>query len=111
MSTTPSAWPSYDIGPHDSVFALGVASSNYARLEFALANVFCNVLELSSDVVRVFLAKTNNDVRLTVLQEALNARDWPPDRKERVSHFIKAFEILSDNRNQLMHSGSNLRSE
>jgi len=36
----PSAWPPYEIGPHQSVFALGVASVNYARLEFALGGVF-----------------------------------------------------------------------
>jgi hypothetical protein len=35
----PSAWPSYQIGPRDSVFALGVASVNYAGLEFVVGYV------------------------------------------------------------------------
>ena len=46
----PSVWLSYEIGPRESVFALGVVSVNYARLEWALGGVFANVVELTSEI-------------------------------------------------------------
>ena len=30
-------WPAYQAGPKESIFAMGVASVNYARLEYALS--------------------------------------------------------------------------
>jgi hypothetical protein len=36
--TEPEVWPTYSIGPKDSIFALGVVSVYYARLEHAIHN-------------------------------------------------------------------------
>src|SRR6266478_4046188 len=100
----PSAWPPYEIGPHQSVFALGVASVNYARLEFALGGVFANVIGLTNELTWALLPKIRNEARVALLEQALCGRDWSHDRKERISHFIEAFKILAENRNLLMHS-------
>jgi hypothetical protein len=100
----PPAWPSYRIGPHDSVFALGVVSVNYASLEFALSGVFANVIGLTDDFSRALLPKIGNEDRITLLRQALCGRDWPADLKDHITHFIDGFKILAENRNQLMHS-------
>jgi len=98
------AWPSYEIGPHDSVFALGVASVNYVKLEFALGGVFANVIGLTSELTWALLPKIGNETRVALLEQALCGHGWPHDRKELISHFIEAFKILAENRNLLMHS-------
>lgn len=100
----PSAWPSYPIGPRDSVFALGVVSVNYTSLEFALGSVFANVIGLTDDFTRALLPKIGNEDRITLLRQALCGRDWPADLKEHITHFVDGFKILAENRNQLMHS-------
>ena len=97
----PPAWPSYRIGPHDSVFALGVVSVNYASLEFALTGVFANVIGLTDDFTRALLPKIGNEDRIALLRQALCGRDWPADLKEHITQFIDGFKILAENRNQL----------
>jgi hypothetical protein len=62
----PSAWPSYPIGPRDSVFALGVASVNYAGLEFALGGIFATVTGLTMNAASVLLPNITNHLRLQV---------------------------------------------
>jgi hypothetical protein len=99
-----SSWPSYAIGPHDSVFALGVASVNYARLEFAFGGVFGNVVGLTNAETWEKLPRIRSNERITRIRKALNERDWPQEAKEHIDYFIGAFKILVDNRNLLMHS-------
>jgi hypothetical protein len=98
------AWPSYQIGPHESVFALGVASVNYAKLEYALGGVFANVIGLTVEIASALLPKLGIDARVTLVREALIGRDWPDDRKDRITHFLDAFKVLEENRNLLAHS-------
>jgi hypothetical protein len=98
-------WPTYDVGPRESVFALGVASVNYARLEFAFGSVFAKVLEVTNDQAFEELAKTRNNHRcLHRMRDALQKLNWPDDTKDRITHFMEAFKILADNRNLLDHS-------
>ena len=99
-----SAWPSYDVGSHDAVFALGVVSVSYARLEFAFSHVFSKVLGITNNEAWVQLAKINNYQRLRRMRDVLQALDWPDATKKRVAHFMDAFKILADNRNLLAHS-------
>jgi hypothetical protein len=95
----PATWPTYEVGPHESVFALGVASVNYSRLEFALSGVFANVVGLTSDFTFSLFPSIGNNVRLRLIRKYLAERDWPSDPKDRIAHFINAFEILAENRN------------
>jgi hypothetical protein len=101
---TPPAWPPYDIGPHDAVFALGVASVNYARLEFAFSHLFAIVLGITNNDAWALLPKINNYERLRRMRDALQTLNWPADAKNRVAHFMDAFKILADNQNLLDHS-------
>jgi hypothetical protein len=101
----PVEWPPYDIGPHDSIFAIAVASVNYGRLEFAFEHVFAKVLGITSSEARAHLATIRNYERARKeMRDALPNLNWPQDTKDRVIHFIKAFEILAYNRNCLDHS-------
>jgi hypothetical protein len=99
-----SAWPCYEIGPRDSVFALGVVSVNYSRLEWALGGIFTNVVGLSIETAWSLLPRLGTDARIALMREALARRDWPDERKDRIHHFIDGFKVLAENRNLLMHS-------
>jgi hypothetical protein len=99
-----AAWPPYDIGPQDAVFALGVASVNYARLEFAFSHVFAKVLGITNNDAWALLPKINNYERLRRMRNALQILNWPDDTKNRITNFMDAFKILADNRNLLDHS-------
>jgi hypothetical protein len=61
--TDPTEWPEYDVGPRESVFALGVASVSYARLEFAFSGVFAKVLGKTNDEVWSLLPKRPREMR------------------------------------------------
>jgi hypothetical protein len=84
----PPAWPAYYIGPHDSVFALGVASVNYARLEFAFAFIFAKVLAITNSQAWERLAKIRNNYdRLKRMRFALDKLNWPDDTKNRLRYW------------------------
>jgi hypothetical protein len=101
----PPAWPAYDIGPHASVFALGVAAINYAKLEFAFSCVFAKVRQIStSQACEMFAKVRNNYKRLERMRGALQKINWPDNTKDRVIHLMECFNILVDNRNLLVHS-------
>jgi hypothetical protein len=69
--TDPTEWPEYDVGPRESVFALGVASINYARLEFAFSGVFAKVLAKTNKEVWAVLPTLTNDKRLREMRKHL----------------------------------------
>jgi len=66
--------------------------------------VFAKVLGKTNDEVWALLPTLTNDKRLREMRRHLKGLDWPDETKDRVAHFIKAFEILVDNRNLLDHS-------
>ena len=47
------AWPSYQTGPHDSIFALGVVSVNYANFERAATWIFAAVCCVPEEYARI----------------------------------------------------------
>jgi hypothetical protein len=102
MIETP--WPAYDVGPHESIFALGIASANYARLEAAFVFLFAKVFGITNDQAWVRLAKTRNPDRIRLIREKLKGLAWPDETRNRVADFIEAFKILVHNRNHLDHS-------
>jgi len=100
----PPPWPSYPIGPPGAALAIGVASVNYARLEFAFGHMFATVTGVTNEEAWRLLPTLRNPERIRRIRKALRECDWPPDTKDRVNHFIDAFKILTDNRNLLDHS-------
>ena len=100
----PPPWPSYPIGPPGAALAIGVASVNYARLEFAFGHMFATVTGVTNEEAWRLLPTLRNPERIRRIRKALRECDWPPDTKDRVNNFIDAFKILTDNRNLLDHS-------
>jgi hypothetical protein len=99
-----TSWPTYDVGPKDCIFALGVASLNYAQLEFAFSGMFSTVTGIDRNTTALLLSRIRHDVRLSLMRDKLPQHNWPPDIVDRISHFIAGFDICAANRNDLMHS-------
>jgi hypothetical protein len=97
-------WPSYPIGPHDSIFALGMVSVNYALLEFAVLGIFSAILGLEENLAPRLMFKTTPEMRDKLMREMLPTRQWPENVKDLAQHFIEAHKICYENRNKLMHS-------
>jgi hypothetical protein len=100
----PSEWPTYSTGPKDSIFALGVVSVNYARLEFAVYMMFTTILGLEGGASARIMFKVTPEMRDKLMRESLATREWPPDVMDRCRHFVEAHKVCYENRNKLMHS-------
>jgi hypothetical protein len=97
-------WPSYQVGPKDTVFALGVVSVNYARLEYAVLGMFQVILGLDNIVGPRLMFKQTNESRDKLMREMLPTWPWPENVHDLCWHFINANKICYENRNLLMHS-------
>jgi hypothetical protein len=97
-------WPAYQIGPKDSIFALGVVSVNYARLEFAVHGMFAAILGIGGALSYRLMYKIGPEMRDKLMREMLPTRHWPIPVDDRAWHFIEAHKICYENRNKLMHS-------
>ena len=103
MAETPD-WPSYQVGPKSTVFALGVVSVNYARLEYAVLGMFQVILGLDNVAGPRLMFKLSNETRDKMMREMLPTWPWPGNVHDLCWHFIKANKICYENRNLLMHS-------
>ncbi len=109
MSETPK-WPTYPTGSHDSIFALGVASSKFAELESILQFVFSTIFQLSLEHGPMVVAKLGNEAALDLARRAmltaeiLQTPSLPPTVTADVEYFLKGFDLCLKNRNHLMHS-------
>jgi hypothetical protein len=98
-------WPDYQAGPRESIFALGVVSVNYAKLEYALSLLFGIILGLDQEVSLQTIAKVKNHETIRYLMSlALPKTAWPAHAQDAVAHFLSGFKLCADNRNLLMHS-------
>ena len=112
-------WPTYQIGPRESVFAIGVASTKFTELESVLCFLFATVFRIGSDDATMIVAKVGNIAAVILMEQKLDR----PSREElaigeikpktalaiamedHVRHFIKGFHVCASNRDHLMHSG------
>lgn len=93
MEETP-VWPTYQVAPTDSIFALGVVSINYARFERAVIWISAAVSGLPEEYATMFVARLNGVDRTKLIGQMLDKRNWPEDATDLVRHFIKATDIL-----------------
>jgi hypothetical protein len=100
----PNEWPTYPIGPRESILAMGVVSIKFAELESVLVFMFATVLGIGSDAATKVASKigTGNCQHLT--GQILAITQWPDRTKKLVEHFIKGVSVCMENRNHLMHS-------
>ena len=97
-------WPEYAVGHKDSLFAIGVASSNFAALETVLHFIFATALDLTEENSETIASKLGAEAVIILTRQKLDKLNWPPEIKDRTLHFLKGFDICLANRNHLMHS-------
>jgi hypothetical protein len=100
-----SEWPNYTIGPRDSIFAMGVASTKFTELEVMLWFIFGTVFNLDMDGSTMIPAKIGNEATKDLIDRRLLKLGWGEPAKGHVEHFLEGFNICLENRNYLVHSG------
>lgn len=103
-SRMPNDWPPYQIGPRESIFAMGVVSVKFAELESILIFMFATVLGVGSDTATKIVSKVGTGPCLQLIAQILATNDWPPETTDLVECFIKGMTTCTENRNHLMHS-------
>jgi hypothetical protein len=101
----------YQTGPKDSIFALGVISTNYAQLEFAAQGMFMSILGMNATIGHFIFARLGPEMRDAIMRQALPLRGWPQNVEDLAYHFVEAHKICYENRNKLMHSNIMVGSE
>jgi hypothetical protein len=97
-------WPEYAVGPKDSLFAIGVASSNFTALEAVMQFIFATVLDLTIENSEMISAKIGAEATVILTRQKLATLKWEDRIEDRVQHFLRGFNICLENRNHLMHS-------
>jgi hypothetical protein len=104
MDSESLPWPHYDMkAPREYIFALGVISINYSRLEYAMIVMLAAITRTSLMFAGQLFPVVTNEARLSLMRKMLPA-DWPPALLDRADFFIRAAKTSVDNRNLLMHS-------
>jgi hypothetical protein len=97
-------WPTYEVAPEDSVYALGVVSINYARFERTNVWVLAAVASMTELQASVVCARTNSADRVKLIETFAPQTEWPPEALASIKHYLKAMNILIQSRNALIHS-------
>src|SRR3954468_13469385 len=99
-------WPSYLSGPRDDIFAIGVISLNYGKLENSFRILFSNVAHLNDFQAAAIFNRLPNNHRKDVLLELMAKSILPQKLRDRIRYFAKGFTTCSGNRHDIMHSHS-----
>lgn len=99
-----SSWPAYPPGPPDHVYALGVLSINYNRLEVQFLRLLQHCGSASDEITAFLFEKTPTNVRIQWLKKALDAKQVNSKVRPLLDHFIAAYSRCTDNRGLLIHS-------
>ena len=92
-------WPTYEVAPDDSVYALGVVSINYARFERTHVWMLAAVANMKEDQAAIITARAR-----TIIETFFERREWPPETAAAIKHYLKAMGVLTQSRNVLIHS-------
>ena len=86
--TISEGWPSYTMGPRDSLFAIGVASAKYVELETVIEFLFGTVFELDMEATRIIMAKIGFEVASKLMSQRLNQIDMTSKDERRPHAFF-----------------------
>ncbi len=93
-------WPEYlYLIPPDDIFAVGVITLNYSRLENTFLELFWRVTGKAADFHRA-----NNDRRTKLVLELLDKSGIPEPLMQPIRDFLDAFKKCADHRNAVAHS-------
>jgi hypothetical protein len=87
-------WPQYATGPRDSLFAIGVASSNFAALEAVLHFIFGTVFDLGQDDYAMIASKIGTEATLILTRQKVDSLDCEQDIKDSSPTFSARFSDL-----------------
>ena len=100
-------WPYWIyLVPRDDVFALGVISLNYGRLENAFRYLFLTVTNMRLEHVAAVFHRLQNPARIAVFQELIPVSDLPEWLHAPLSDFADGFGDCAEQRHAIMHSYS-----
>ena len=97
-------WPTYEVAPEDSVYALGVVSINYTRFERTHVWMLAAVANMTEDQAAIITARTNASERAKLIETFFDRREWQSETAAAIKHYIKAMAVLIQSRNVLIHS-------
>lgn len=97
-------WPTYEVAPDASVYALGVVSINYARFERTHIWMLAAVANMSEQQASIITARVNAAERVKLIDAFFSQREWPEDLSDAIKHYLKAMNVLIQSRNVLIHS-------
>jgi hypothetical protein len=97
-------WPTYEVAPEDSVYALGVVSINYTRFERTHVWMLAAVANMTEDQAAIITARTNASERAKLIETFFDRREWPSETAAAIKHYLKAMGVLIQSRNVLIHS-------
>jgi hypothetical protein len=100
----PASRPTYLVAPPDSVHALGVVSINFARFEMTNNGMLAAVANIGEQDATAKAAKLVPGERIKLIRSAMARREWPDDVAAATTRYLTAMEILTKNRNVLIHS-------
>jgi hypothetical protein len=100
------SWPNYQVAHFDSVYALGVGNINFSRFELTHTWMLAAVANIQERQATVISARTNPGDRIKLVASFMSHREWPDDVTAAIKHYIKAMDILTKNRNVLVHSNA-----
>lgn len=85
------------------IHALGQITLAYNFLEDTFENIFQEMLPTKAEFSKRFFHALNNRNRIDLVK-ALISESAYDDAKDAITHFVKAFDILTEDRNIIMHS-------
>ena len=97
-------WDEYRIEHKDHIHALGVIVSTYNSLEFTLFFFFCRYHQIRPPIGQSIFAGLNNYQRVNFTRNKLNESNEDDRSKGWVNHFLSAYDIVTENKNFLVHS-------
>ena len=97
-------WPTYEVAPEDTVYALGVVSINYARFERTHVWMLAAVANMTEEQAAVIIARANASDRMKLIETFMQRGKWPDKALAAIRHYLKAMDVLIKSRNVLIHS-------
>ncbi|MGY3036330.1 hypothetical protein ACVIIV_005500 [Bradyrhizobium sp. USDA 4354] len=106
--TSNSEWPNpnWHIGQTKHLHALGVITSAFNQLEFALLLFFKRYIVADPKAAQKLFTLLSNYNITELIRDAVEVREAHEIVRDSSLHFLKGFEILEWNRNFLAHSHS-----
>jgi hypothetical protein len=97
-------WPTYEVAPEDTAYAVGVVSINYARFERTHVWMLAAVANMPEEQAAVIIARTNASDRVKLIETLMQRGKWPDEALAAIKHYLKAMDVLIKCRNVLIHS-------